>query len=193
MSAPLQQPVAQPTLADPNFFGSMTNFDGNVGEGMYAPPPTDYGVWTYIAVTFVIFTIAYAVVRRQFSSVTNKINIKKAIKKRMRRALGDDPDTLGTTDHRRDRKDRFVEDYDPENNIKLDGGNLKEEEPKPTSSLGKNGEYLPHNDEGEDKDKDDGSNPETAEAATGLKSYIGTVKQSMGTSVKYIKGQAQKV
>jgi len=111
--------AAQPTLADPNFFGSMTNFDGHVGEGEYAPP-LEFGVWTYILATFVVFTLAFAVVRSQFNSLNNRVNIKKSIKKRMRRVLGDDPDTLGNSNPGQEGRDRFVEDFDPENNIDLD-------------------------------------------------------------------------
>ena len=115
-----------------NFFGSMTNFDGNVGEGMFAHDPmiappvgeipwqgytvnTPNGrayqyqpqnlpvgapgfiqnneptwVWGYVVMTFIIFSIAVAVVRNLYRTHAAKSNIKKAIKKRFKKVFGDD-------------------------------------------------------------------------------------------------------
>lgn len=44
--------------------------------------------WSYIGITFIIFTVAVAVLRRQMKSFSGQYNIKKEVNKRMRRVLG---------------------------------------------------------------------------------------------------------
>ena len=46
--------------------------------------------WSYIGISFIIFTIAVAVLRRQMKTFSGQYNIPKEINKRMRRALGRD-------------------------------------------------------------------------------------------------------
>lgn len=53
-----------------------------VGNEMYA--------WSYVVFTFIIFSVALAVVRNLYRNVSARKNIKKEFKKRIRRAIGDD-------------------------------------------------------------------------------------------------------
>jgi hypothetical protein len=53
-----------------------------VGNEMYA--------WSYLVGTFIIFSVAVAVVRNLYRNVSGRKNIKKEFKKRMKRAIGDD-------------------------------------------------------------------------------------------------------
>lgn len=53
-----------------------------IGNEMYA--------WSYLVFTFIIFSVAFAVVRNLYRNVSGRKNIKKELKKRMKRALGDD-------------------------------------------------------------------------------------------------------
>jgi len=62
----VRQPYAPPNVMDDNFFGSMTDFDGHVGEGEVMPEEGG-GIFTYLIATFVIFSIAFAVVRTQYN------------------------------------------------------------------------------------------------------------------------------
>lgn len=54
----------------------------HVNNEMYA--------WSYVVFTFIIFSVAFAIMRNLFRNYTGRKNIKKEIKKRMKRALGDD-------------------------------------------------------------------------------------------------------
>ena len=54
----------------------------NVNNEIYA--------WSYVVFTFILFTVAFAVMRNLYRNYTGRKNIKKEIKKRMKRALGDD-------------------------------------------------------------------------------------------------------
>ena len=54
----------------------------HVGNEMYA--------WSYVVFTFIIFSVAFAVVRNLYRNVSNRKNIKKEFKKRIKRAIGDD-------------------------------------------------------------------------------------------------------
>lgn len=54
----------------------------NVGNEIYA--------WSYLVFTFIIFTVALAVMRNLYRNYSGRKNIKKEIRKRMKRALGDD-------------------------------------------------------------------------------------------------------
>jgi hypothetical protein len=47
-------------------------------------------VWGYAVMSFIIFTIAVAVVRNLYRAHAGKTNIKKQIKKRFRKVFGDD-------------------------------------------------------------------------------------------------------
>lgn len=41
-----------------------------------------YGDWGYLLLAFVIFSVSLAIVRRQFSTLAKKTNVRKAVKKR---------------------------------------------------------------------------------------------------------------
>jgi hypothetical protein len=51
-------------------------------------------VWGYAVMTFIIFTIAVAVVRNLYRAHAGKTNIKKAIKKRFKKVFGDEPGNI---------------------------------------------------------------------------------------------------
>ena len=46
--------------------------------------------WSYVVFSFIIFSVAFAVVRNLYRNVTGRRNIKKEFKRRMKRAIGDD-------------------------------------------------------------------------------------------------------
>lgn len=118
---------------DPYFFGSMTNFDGYVGEGEYEPVNNEWGgVLTYCVGTFVVFSAAYAIVRRQYNKTNKKVNIKKAIKKRFNKVMGDDPDNMGNGGDRAEIRDRFV---DEESKSPLDKPNSENNNDGPKKSM----------------------------------------------------------
>ena len=56
--------------------------------------------WSYLVLTFIIFSVALAVLRNMYRSYTGRTNVKKEIKKRIRRVLGDNvgPDSDGRVD-----------------------------------------------------------------------------------------------
>jgi hypothetical protein len=60
----------------------VSNNGLNVNNEVYA--------WSYVVFTFIIFTIALAVMRNLYRNYSGRKNIKKEIRKRMKRALGDD-------------------------------------------------------------------------------------------------------
>lgn len=47
-----------------------------------AQPTMTYGDWGYLLLAFVIFTVALAIVRRQFGHLAKKTNVRKEVKKR---------------------------------------------------------------------------------------------------------------
>jgi hypothetical protein len=98
-----------PIEQDPHFWGSMTDFDGYVGEGEYTPNMETTGILTYCVGAVLIFSVALAVARRQFNSARNRTNITKAVKKRFRNIVGSDPGHLNNASSREDQRDRFVE------------------------------------------------------------------------------------
>ena len=53
----------------------------NVNNEIYA--------WSYVVFTFILFTVALAVMRNLYRNYTGRKNIKKEIRKRMKRALGE--------------------------------------------------------------------------------------------------------
>ena len=68
-------------------------------QGMEAAPLIGTGgitvsnetyAWSYLVGTFIIFSVAFAVVRNLYRNVSGRKNIKKEFKKRMKRAIGDD-------------------------------------------------------------------------------------------------------
>ena len=51
-------------------------------------------VLDYAITTFIIFSIAVAVIRRLYKAQAGKTNIKKAIKKRFKKVFGDEPGNI---------------------------------------------------------------------------------------------------
>ena len=140
--------VGEGTLyeTDPYFFGSMTDFDGYVGEGEYQAEP--WGIWTYVVGTFVVFSVALAIVRRQFNSVAKNTNIKKAIKNRFKKVVGDADNMGNGGDLRREQNDRFMDNERGQfQDVPLPGDGPKKEEKgfmgKIKSGLGFSGKKTP--------------------------------------------------
>lgn len=46
--------------------------------------------WSYVVLSFVIFSVALAVIRNLYRNVTGRKNIKKEFKRRFKRAIGND-------------------------------------------------------------------------------------------------------
>jgi RNase H-fold protein (predicted Holliday junction resolvase) len=86
----------------------MTNFDGYVGEGEYNPNGETTEILTYCVGAVLVFSVAFAVVRRQYNSVNQRTNITKAIKKRFRNIVGSDPNNFNNAASNRDQRDRFL-------------------------------------------------------------------------------------
>ena len=60
-----------------------------VPTDIYQPNEPTF-VWGYMVMSFIVFTIAVAVVRSLYRAHVGKTNIKKQIKKRFKQVFGDD-------------------------------------------------------------------------------------------------------
>ena len=78
----------------------------------------------YCVGTFVVFSLAFALIRRQCNKQNKKVNIKKEIKKRFKSVIGNDPDNLGTGgNNRSEQNERFVDEESKREEIPRGMGN----------------------------------------------------------------------